>query len=468
MSFLEDLAPELYLMIFEELDSPQTLYNLLRASPSAYKLFPPFLQRLSSRLQGALVRESFEMARICLEFNRAEHRRDQPVSPDVRPTTMWLEYTWDIWDRCSDIYREPEVTQLGPGYFVALQRLSDTLGIQLFISDFVARALEPGYSRRSGFPLWAHPSYFSNEPELEGACNIYISPTEQCRLQRAFYRMSFHSQIVRRRSPNETAESNPAKVSLLELEGWEVEEIMCVFYYVHSIWASLVSMVKGRFLRDPEKLRRYCDRMSSFGLAFLRRVLQSDAETARDVIRKTYLVEEDPGSEAGEPNLMFDAYYWHKHMPQLHHIIVTQERSPQSPWRGDEPPLKRTAAWHDSTVEPGGQIVCEENLDYLRGVGWVFWDSERFSGLDAMLDGQPAFAEGRRADENSESTTHRVWPDDDKSLSPDCVACLFERVKWLFPDLVDDRLEITTGSWTVREGTRRSPPQRNSFLLLQD
>ncbi|KAJ4327242.1 hypothetical protein N0V84_002372 [Fusarium piperis] len=214
---LDDLAPELLLLILCQIDTPKDLYSFISASPSCYRLFAGSQEHvISSVLRNAFTSENIHHAVAALSLPAAHER--------ARPSNA-------------------EITSALDGYFDG-----DTLDLPEDKTSLVA--LCRLYHRVNQYTT----DYFQNSLYILGyvprrSADFYPSIRERTRFYRGFLRLElFCRAFYDRTYPDELGPGNSKQAQFddffCRLEPWEVEEISCALYYLIFVVEGVVDAVE--------------------------------------------------------------------------------------------------------------------------------------------------------------------------------------------------------------------------------
>ncbi|RSM05027.1 hypothetical protein CEP52_006526 [Fusarium oligoseptatum] len=214
---LDDLAPELLLLILCQIDTPKDLHSLISASPHCYRLFASSQEHvISCVLRNAFRIENIHHAVGALSLPAA-HERIRPNNAEI---TSALDRYFD-----GDTLDLPE----DKASLVALCRLYHR--VNQYTSDYFQHSL---------YVLGYVPNC---------AADFYPSIRERTRFYRGFLRLElFCRAFYDRAYPDDPEPGNSKQIQfddfISRLEPWEVEEISCALCYLVFVVEGVVDAVE--------------------------------------------------------------------------------------------------------------------------------------------------------------------------------------------------------------------------------
>ncbi|KAM6534231.1 hypothetical protein FALCPG4_007163 [Fusarium falciforme] len=214
---LDDLAPELLLLILCQIDTPKDLHSFISASPPCYRLFEGSQEHvISSVLRNAFTIENIHHAVAALLLPAA-HKIPRPSNTQI---TAALDRYFD-----GDTLDLPE----DKASLVALCRLYHR--VNQYTDDYFQHSL---------YILGYVPNC---------SADFYPSIRERTRFYRGFLRLElFCRAFYDRAYPDEPEPGNSKQIQfddfVSRLEPWEVEEISCALCYLVFVVEGVVDAVE--------------------------------------------------------------------------------------------------------------------------------------------------------------------------------------------------------------------------------
>lgn len=219
---LEQLSPEVQVLILAQLDSVQSLYSLIRASSRLYQVF-----RASKRqILSAFLRHRIhpEVLHIAIATAEAANLSLRCADKDIV-----LKFVEDLGKRDNSYYTEK---------VLALETSIPLCYLQPSIDHFLHE-----FTRQSSTILQRWSLSLGREDDAMYRQNLplsysSLSDTEKGRLQRAFYRVELYGHLFQngdcRSQDQEIGADEQADSFFAKLTPWEIEELACIRDYFHN------------------------------------------------------------------------------------------------------------------------------------------------------------------------------------------------------------------------------------------
>lgn len=405
-SALELLSPELQRRILSELDSFESLYSIIRASPRLHQVF-----RLNKRtILSTVAFRQFDPAtiRAALGIERLTEIEDPPFSRDTV-----LQYFSPAFDGLDDYHR----SMLPLPVSTKLAKLDGTL--RFFTNDYVQNTL-PIVAEINKSERPAIKTVYKSDCE---APRLTISRSESDRLRRAFCRFETYRQLFGRYPPNFNLDrqrylSEPslnifeqAENFFRDMPAYQASEVACVRDYLHRRLRGVFDQVEDDVVQElqagcpnPRDIKQaiewyYCtnggrhdflvydehyfgysgknyqqshlEHLSSLGLPYIRRLLESAGDERQNLLLRTEVscyTHDDRGFITAALGL--DSLYWSDEIYGWFDRDI--ESCLDEETRSDLPP---GWLWAHSKNHNSG--VVDIYSKGLRDWGYVFWDLER-------------------------------------------------------------------------------------------
>lgn len=228
---LEQLSPELLLLIQQSLDSLVDLHALIAASPSNLRTFESYRQHvLPAVLKNAICPVALPSALAIINLHTLDLRRRLSPGLDTelpRPLQTFLD---DYLFGAVSPFPEDEAgfTRLR-GLYVRAMR---------FAEDYATRALR----------VLSAGDADADKVTARDRAVLHLSPGERGRLLRAFFRFELYCRIFQ--PPEGTSAAAQRDIFLLKLRPFEVEELACVHHYFSTVVGGFLDQLEDQFVEE--------------------------------------------------------------------------------------------------------------------------------------------------------------------------------------------------------------------------
>ena len=228
-SAAEKVPFEIMVEILRLLNSPKSLYALIRASPQYYRIF----HANKALILSGLVKQMIRSEAIHDAIAAAVASQYNPRGPDP-----------DIVGKLMSAYRdskaEPSPSHVLPlSTSVLICRLHPSVEYHMrLLTKHALGALD-----RCGFKSFDFAAPFQK-----------LTRTEEARLQRAFYRLEFYAALFYSDDKPRTRQckippGEQEKMFLTSFAPWEVEEMACIWQCLHSYVGKLFDQLEDDFVK---------------------------------------------------------------------------------------------------------------------------------------------------------------------------------------------------------------------------
>lgn len=228
---LEQLSPELLLLIQQSLDSLVDLHALIAASPSNLRTFESYRQHvLPAVLKNAICPVALPSALAILQLHALDLRRRLSPGLDTelpRPLQTFLD---DYLFGAVSPFPEDDAgfSRLRSLYVRAMR----------FAEDYATRALR----------VLSEGDADADKVTARDPAVLHLSPGERGRLLRAFFRFEFYCRVFQ--PPEGTSAAAQRDIFLLKLRPFEVEELACVHHYFSTVVGGFVDQLEDQFVEE--------------------------------------------------------------------------------------------------------------------------------------------------------------------------------------------------------------------------
>lgn len=226
---LEQLSPELLLLVQQSLDSLVDLHALIAASPSSLRTFASYRQHvLPAVLRNAICPVALPSALAILQLHALDLRLPparRHVFPPPLQTVLDMYFGGTVSPFPED---DSSFTRLRSLYVRAMR----------FADDYATRALR----------VLSAGDADADKVTARDRAVLHLSPGERGRLLRAFFRFELYCGVFPpRNTPNAAAQRD---LFLLKLRPFEVEELACVHHYFSTVVGGFVDQLEDQFVEE--------------------------------------------------------------------------------------------------------------------------------------------------------------------------------------------------------------------------
>ncbi|KAJ4388608.1 hypothetical protein N0V93_006067 [Gnomoniopsis smithogilvyi] len=252
---LEELSPELLLLIQKSLDSPLDLSRLIAASPVNFRAFQRYSQHiLAAVLQNAIHPVSMPSALAVLQVPSPDSGHDSLLSQTLEPflnTYFSGGYNQLSADR-QNLARLQRLyvraSHLVESY--AMHAWREVVAVETHGSD---SQMKFNHTSNNHIP---HPDQ-SQESSEGNHSRFNLSSQERERLLRAFFRFELYCKVFPDQSNAPTEDGEPSigatqqrDYFLMNLCPFEVEELACVHHYFSTVIGDFVGHLEDDFVNE--------------------------------------------------------------------------------------------------------------------------------------------------------------------------------------------------------------------------
>ena len=401
-SALEALSPELQQKILLHLESLDTLYALIRASPRLLQVFRLNREKTLSTIaleqfHPAVQSEAIAVARLA----HLQHQSQQD-SQSKRDTAVELCHSFPL-----EIDSWCESNSLGPVviHLCKLERL-----IRFFLVDYVRNTLPILDQLGQSQDLDVLPVY----PPCSQASRPQLSSTETGRLQRAFCRIELYRRLFSRCShevpdgihnclrdpPLGPAEQ--ATLFLRDLPAFQITELGCIRDYLFRRLRGICDDLENEavrtlplkamtFRRHDEAARwrsplyvfttqaqhqqsEHLEHLISLGLPYIKQIIESNGDKQRDLFLH-YIY--------GSVLCHFERDFISKALeglgrnPAFRDYVLTDRKKDFTPACDENGYSEHPQGWLWGHYHRQPYFICDRVHKGLRDWGYVFWDYDR-------------------------------------------------------------------------------------------